>query len=83
MKQFSINLEGRIKNFNLPKNKPLLPLFEAVVNSIHAIEERRAVEPDFIEGKIIINTVRDNQLILEGMTTELPEITGFEIIDNG
>ena len=31
------NLPGRIRNTNLPKSHALLPLFEAVVNSIHAI----------------------------------------------
>lgn len=33
------NLPGRIRNTNLPKSHALLPLFEAVVNSIHAIED--------------------------------------------
>ena len=37
--EFLINITGRINNFNLPKNQPLLPLFEAIVNSFHAIEE--------------------------------------------
>jgi hypothetical protein len=34
-----VNLAGRIKNIELPKAKPLLPLLEAVSNSIHAIED--------------------------------------------
>ena len=41
MKKFKINFKGRIKNFNLPENKSLIPLFEAVVNSLQAIEERK------------------------------------------
>ena len=32
MRPFSINIRGRVKNFNLPKNQPLVPLFEAIVN---------------------------------------------------
>ena len=28
--EFLINITGRINNFNLPKNQPLLPLFEAI-----------------------------------------------------
>ena len=40
MRPFSINIRGRVKNFNLPKNQPLVPLFEAIVNAIHAIGER-------------------------------------------
>ena len=47
MRSFSINLRGRIKNFNLPKNQHLIPLFEAIVNSIHAIEERRNATEGF------------------------------------
>lgn len=39
MAGFTIDLAGRVKNFNLPKKKPLIPLFEAIVNSIYAIEE--------------------------------------------
>lgn len=34
MRPFSINIRGRVKNFNLPKNQPLVPLFEAIVNAI-------------------------------------------------
>lgn len=81
MRGFSINIRGRVKNFNLPKNQPLIPLFEAIVNSIHAIEERGIVDQNF-KGKIIIKIIRDSQLILEGVE-ELPSISSFEIIDNG
>ena len=34
------NLRGRLRNTSLPKSNALLPLYEAVVNSIHAIDER-------------------------------------------
>lgn len=53
MRPFSIDLLGRIKNFNLPKNQPLVPLFEAVVNSIHAIQERWDAGESF-EGKLLL-----------------------------
>ena len=33
------NLQGRLRNTSLPYNQGLLPLFEAVINSIHSIEE--------------------------------------------
>ena len=42
MAGFTIDITGRIKNFDIPRNQPLVPLYEAIVNSIHAIEERRA-----------------------------------------
>jgi len=34
------DLIGRIKNTHLPVSKPLLPVLEAVSNSLHAIEDR-------------------------------------------
>jgi hypothetical protein len=33
------DIPGRVRNTNLPKSKPLLPLFEAVMNSFQAIED--------------------------------------------
>lgn len=60
MRPFSINIRGRVKNFNLPKNQPLVPLFEAIVNAIHAIGERKSTDPSF-EGQIIIRILRDGQ----------------------
>lgn len=81
MRGFSINIRGRVKNFNLPKNQPLIPLFEAIVNSIHAIEERNVADKNF-KGKIVIKIIRDGQLSLDGIG-ELPSICSFEIIDNG
>lgn len=43
MRPFSINIRGRVKNFNLPKNQPLVPLFEAIVNAIYS--------PDMLVGR--------------------------------
>jgi hypothetical protein len=36
-----IDFAGRIQNVTLPTSRPLLPLFEAVINSIHAVEDAR------------------------------------------
>jgi hypothetical protein len=33
------SVAGRVRNTVLPRTKPLLPVFEAVINSFHAIEE--------------------------------------------
>ena len=33
------NLHGRLRNTSLPLSHGLLPLFEAVINSTHGIEE--------------------------------------------
>ena len=81
------SLKGRLRNTNLPKTKPLLPLFEAVVNSIHSIDERIINESesklDISNTYINIKIVRLNQQLLDNSNNKKPEITGFEIIDNG
>ena len=75
-----IDVVGRLRNTKLPISKPLLPLFEAVVNSIHAIED--SGRPD---GRINIRIQRDGQkeLFHEGDTEPHEPITGFVIEDNG
>lgn len=81
MSKFSINISGRVKNFKLPKNQPLIPLFEAIVNSIHAIEERKTTEDDF-RGEITIRAIREDNPIIEG-SGDANSINSFEIVDNG
>lgn len=81
MREFSISLKGRVNNFSLPKNQPLIPLFEAVVNSIHAIDERKKSDPSFSNGQIKISIHWDiSQITFDSI---LPTITGFTITDNG
>ena len=36
---FNVSLKGRTKNFPLQSNNPMVPLWEAIVNSIHSIDE--------------------------------------------
>ena len=81
MANFSIDLEGRIKNFDLPKQKPLIPLFETIVNSIYAIEERQEKE-DF-EGLIEVRIIRHPQEVLEGIDSSINDVIGFVVTDNG
>ena len=38
------SVEGRVRHTNLPKTKPLLPLFEATVNAFQAIDEARGAD---------------------------------------
>ncbi|HEV2133975.1 MAG TPA: ATP-binding protein [Terracidiphilus sp.] len=54
-----------------------MPLFEAVVNSIQAIEESGR------EGTIHIRILRDQNSTLVEMDKSSRDITGFEIEDNG
>lgn len=79
------NLEGRLRNTELPWKHGLMPLFEAVVNSIHSIEESK-LSADL--GRITIAIVRDGQQSLfngrtSGESIEHSKIVGFRIIDNG
>ena len=80
------NLEGRLRNTHLGKTDAMVPLFEAVVNSIQALEDFRAEEG--FEPAITIKIRRTPQQGL-GFDDDkmgripLEKITGFEIIDNG
>jgi len=80
MRPYSISLAGRVKNFPLPKNRPLIPLYEAVVNSLHSIEERKIEDGSFNDGRIYIDVIRSESLFKD---TELSTIEGFVITDNG
>lgn len=74
-----VDLVGRISNIPLGLNRPLLPLFEAVINSIHAINalKRR-------DGRIDIQVYRDeSQPLLPNITHDTRPITGFKVTDNG
>ena len=72
------NLKGRLRNTSLPRTHGLLPVFEAVVNSIHSIEEAGNISDGVIELKI----ERSTQANL-GLDHSIGEITGFSISDNG
>lgn len=77
MKKFNVNLNGRVKNFDLPENKSLFPLFEAVVNSMQAIEERK--KTCSFDGSIVIKIEREETLSNE----VLGRINNISITDNG
>lgn len=81
------NLAGRLRNTSLPASSGLLPLYEAVANSIHGIEDA-GLDPSV--GKITVEIVRDSQgaLAFAGDQKKRgPEakndISGFRVIDNG
>ncbi len=81
------NLPGRLRNTSLPASNGMLPLYEAVANSIHAIEDA-GIAAD--KGKITVTIVRDGQssFIFDSTTKRTGtdsrgEIAGFNILDNG
>ena len=57
---FNVNLQGRVKNFQLQSNNAMIPLFESIVNSIHAIDEVK-INNQAYPGKIVIKFIRDIQ----------------------
>lgn len=78
-RSFSSNLRGKVRNFSLPKNRPLIPLYEAVVNSINAIDERAQKQGNF-QGKIEIEVIRERSLFAEA---DKNTVKGFCVRDNG
>lgn len=83
----STNLHGRLRNTSLPLSNGLLPLFEAVANAIHAIEDANLPSED---AKVSVSIVRGGQMDMSfngDRKRPGPEakgvITGFLIRDNG
>ena len=74
------NLKGRLRNTSLPKSHGLMPVFEAVVNSIHSIEEKESFGEN---GKIVVKIIRVKQSDLAEDDSHQEPISGFEISDNG
>lgn len=76
-RSFLVDFKGRIRNFNLPKDQALVPLYEAIVNSLQAIEDKG----NGSDGKIIV-TVNRLEVLKDDSLPE-GDITGFTIVDNG
>lgn len=73
-----IDVAGRIRNVSLPKSRPLLPLYEAIVNSIQAIEDAKVAT-----GQITIRLFRDSLPKMFDTDKTTRDITGFAVEDNG
>lgn len=79
--EIETNLQGRLRNTSLPYRHGLLPLFEAVVNSIHSVEDAGLSSEN---GSITVEIIRDRQQRLDLKSSgKRREITGFGITDNG
>jgi len=81
-KRMTANFQGRVNNYKLIKSDAMLPLFEALVNSIQAIEDRRK-NGEIFDGRITVTGIR--LPTLECKPEELPpgRITDFIIEDKG
>ncbi|MFD1001945.1 hypothetical protein ACFQ21_21650 [Ohtaekwangia kribbensis] len=75
-----IDIKGKINEKKLAYNNTLLPLYEAIINSIQAIEEGSSTKPGIVD----VDIIRLNQKGLELDGQELlPEIVDFVVRDNG
>lgn len=80
------NVKGRVSNTRLNKANALYALFEAVINSIDAIEEASDLSDTPRRGKIVITIKRDPPLPLSNISpseTLVGDINSLEIEDNG
>lgn len=77
------NLMGRVRNTQLPAAHGLLPVFEAVINSLHAIAARELPA----DGGTITVVVKRQSALPTGRKPSDPVppagILGFDIVDNG
>src|SRR5580698_7072251 len=72
-----VDIGNQVRQTVLPQWKPLLPLFEAVMNSFQAIKE--ADLPKNIPGRISIEIERAADLFKD----ESAPIDSFKVTDNG
>ncbi len=81
------NLQGRLRNTKLRYSSGLMPLYEAVVNSIHAIEEAGIGNSDACITVHILRGQQQSLALLDSSTgkssTTKDAILGFRIVDNG
>jgi hypothetical protein len=77
-------LRGRVRNYNLKPKNCLLPLYEAVMNAIQAVEDRTksdSADPSTGEIRITFSRAATGGELFEGAT--LPAVVGVEVADNG
>lgn len=81
MSAFTLDIHGQLNNIRLAESKALWPLFEAVVNSIQAIED----SPNRENGKIYISAIREliYQESLDSNRDILEKFESFTVSDNG
>jgi hypothetical protein len=76
------DLGGILENTSLPKSKPLLPLFEAITNSLDSLEDYSPLEPT-IKVYILRNASETTSHSTGAGRPSLASITGFRVEDNG
>ena len=80
----AVDVRGRVKNTSVGPNNALLPVFEAVVNGIHATQERLG---DHVASKgrvkVTVHRLLQEELSVSPGRPPVPDVTGFTITDNG
>ncbi len=80
-----INFSGLVKLHSVPTSEPLLPLYEAIVNSIQSIQQRVVQDllPSIDDGIIEITIERDENLTFFENDAWETDIDNIIIKDNG
>ncbi len=78
---FSTNITGKVRNTKLSKMKALWPLFEAISNSIHAIEERGNLQDGYVKIYVIRNG--NPETLRQVTNAETYPVRSFRVLDNG
>ena len=79
-----MDLQGRLRNTKVAQQDAFLPLFEAIVNSIHSIEDRFGPEGTARRGEINVHVYRVEQLQVPGTgRPPVEEVESFVVVDNG
>ena len=55
---FDSNLELRIRNFDLSPDDYMMPIFEAISNSIHSINEFFGIKKAVTKGNIVVEFIK-------------------------
>src|SRR5262245_19512095 len=72
-----VNIANQVRQTTVLAWRPLLPLFEAVMNSFQAIKEAR-LAPN-VPGHVTIEVMRNGRQL----DLDVSPISGFRVIDNG
>lgn len=78
--EFQLDLRGRLRNFVLPASSALVPVFEAVINGLHAVRDAGRTGKD---GLIVVEIARRGQKELGDVDGSTAPIEAFVIRDNG
>lgn len=72
-----VDIANQVRQTTVFSWRPLLPLFEAVMNSFQAIKEAKL--PTSVPGRITIEVMRRT----DQLEIDVPPISGFRVVDNG